>query len=141
MRNLAMSSLFLCISAAGCGDDGASGDSGVADAADGGGGACPNAEGGWGFDVSCRSGMGGDEGSFAATVDQSDCSLTLTQMDDATPETWVSTGTVADDGSVELTGEFGFTTITSCTGTTTGSMMSLSCMTADETCEITGMRL
>ena len=114
---------FVVISAlalSACDDTGTPGDGGTGTDA---GAACEDASGAWQFDYTCGTGAGG----FQATVTQIGCAITLVQMDDRTPMTWTSTGTVASDGGVTLSGELGFTADPSCTGALTGGALALTC--------------
>jgi hypothetical protein len=105
----------------GCGDDGGHG----ADAPAGGGDAaeCPNAAGQWQFDYTCP----GSAGGFSAQITQTGCAITLVQMDDQTPMTWTSTGELDGLGDFTLSGQFGFTIATSCTGSIAQDELSLDC--------------
>jgi hypothetical protein len=105
----------------GCGDDSGPG----ADAPAGGGdaAACPNAAGVWQFDYTCP----GSAGGFSAPITQTGCAITLVQMDDQTPMSWTSSGELDDRGDFTLSGQFGFTVATSCTGSIVGDQLSLAC--------------
>ena len=95
---------------------------------------CPDVGGAWRFWVSCIGPGRESDGSFPATVTQSECQVTLTQQDDQTPASWVSSGTLDAAGNLTLTGEFGFTDATTCAVQISENIWSLTCTSERETC-------
>ena len=132
--------LLVAVSLTGCGSSTVAADGSVADGPGGedvvgtdGPGACPSVAGVWRLDYACAT----SAGSFAATVTQTACTMTLTQTDDVTAMTWISSGSIAADGTFTLTGALGFTSDTSCTGTATAPMLSMTC----GACTVTATRM
>ena len=129
--------VVLALSLSACGSsDSSGGDDG--DAGNGNDGSaptsCADVSGTWGFGVSCRGPGSASDGSFAVTVTQTGCEVTVTEQDDQTPTSWVSSGTLDAAGALTLTGEFGFTSATTCAVQITGDAWSLTCVSGAETC-------
>ena len=107
---------------------------------------CPDLAGDFVVGSSCTSTGSGhgsaSSGTFAATMTQNGCEISLIQKDDKTPTEWVSKGTIDETGKLTLTGDFGFTVLTECLVQVANDGWTGTCASADgtETCELEAQR-